>query len=111
MIKVNVKPLSVNQAWQGKRYKTKLYQNYEKKMIAILPKLDFKIEKTEKLSIAFVFGFSSIKSDLDNPVKPLLDIFCKKYLFDDSQIFQINISKKKVEKGNDFIAFNIEKII
>jgi len=27
--KINIKPLSVNDAWKGKRYKTEKYKNYE----------------------------------------------------------------------------------
>ena len=28
-LKYMIKPLSVNECWQGQRYKTKLYKNYE----------------------------------------------------------------------------------
>ena len=37
---LNVKPLSVNQCWQGRRYKTKAYKQYEKALLQILPKYD-----------------------------------------------------------------------
>ena len=36
---LKIKPLSVNQVWQGKRFKTKTYKDYEKNVLAILPNL------------------------------------------------------------------------
>ena len=31
--KIDIKPLSVNDAWQGKRFKTREYTGYEKEML------------------------------------------------------------------------------
>jgi len=38
-MKINIKPMSVNTAWQGKRYKTTLYQRYEKIVMVLLKKM------------------------------------------------------------------------
>ena len=32
-----IKPLSVNEAWQGKRFKTNSYKSYEKDVMRLLP--------------------------------------------------------------------------
>jgi Holliday junction resolvase RusA-like endonuclease len=90
-IELNIKPLSVNQAWQGKRFKTAEYKNYEKSLLLILPKL--KKPLPELIAIDINFGFKNKASDLDNPVKPLLDILQKKYGFNDSQVYELNIRK------------------
>jgi hypothetical protein len=35
--KLNEKPLSVNLAWQGKRFKTPIYKAYEKELLLRMP--------------------------------------------------------------------------
>lgn len=107
-MRISYKPLSVNEAWQGKRFKTKAYKEYEKTLLLILPKIV--VDKTAKLKISFTFGFSNIQSDIDNPVKLLIDIFQKKYKFNDSHVWEISLKKEKVEKGKEFIDFAIENL-
>ena len=70
--KLNEKPLSVNEAWQGKRFKTEAYKHYERTISFMLPKAE--INPNQMLRIEFFFGFSNKASDLDNPVKLLIDI-------------------------------------
>jgi Holliday junction resolvase RusA-like endonuclease len=106
MIKLNIKPLSVNKAWQGKRFKTPLYKAYEKKMLLILPKNIGKI--SEQIEVNITFGFSNKASDIDNCVKLFLDLLQKKYGFNDSQIYRLNIHKVLTDKGLDFIEFEIK---
>lgn len=106
MIRVNIKPLSVNKAWKGKRYKTNDYNNYENALLKLLPRISG-IKKPLKLEI--VFGFSNAGSDIDNPLKPFIDILQKRYLINDKDIFELNVKKVKVEKGFDFIDFKISQ--
>lgn len=108
MRKVNIKPLSVNKAWQGRRFKTKEYKQYEKDCLMILPN---SIEIPEgELKISLTFGFSSKSSDADNPVKLFVDILQKKYDFNDSRIYEYSIKKTSVKKGKEFIKFKIEPL-
>lgn len=103
--RIDIKPLSVNEAFQGKRYKTKKCKAYEKELLFKLkPKA---IPKDKMLRIELFFGFSNSGSDLDNPVKILVDVFQKKYGFNDNQVFEMNIRKVQVKKGNEFIEFAI----
>ena len=108
MHKIDIKPLSVNEAWEGKRYKTDKYKKYQKDVLILLPKLD--INKESFLNINLEFGFSNLSSDIDNPVKMILDIFQKKYGFNDSKIFKLKLSKKKVEKSQEYFKFEIKEI-
>jgi len=101
---IKIKPLSVNKVWQGKRFKTQVYKSYEKELLYTLPTA--KVPKPP-YKISYVFGMS-LSSDIDNPVKPFQDILCKRYNFDDRYIFEINIKKVKVKKGEEFIQFDIE---
>lgn len=107
MIKLNIKPLSVNECWQGKRFKTKDYLKYEKDLILMLPKIKIP-NQPYKLSIEF--GFSNSASDIDNPVKPFQDILQKKYGINDKNILELNLKKTKTEKGKEFIKFSIETL-
>ena len=53
---VHIKPLSVNQAWKGRRFKTNDYKQYEKDLMKYLPFLNI---PEGPLKISFVWGFSS----------------------------------------------------
>lgn len=101
-----IKPLSVNKAWQGKRFKTKDYLQYEKHVLLLLPKL---IIPDGKLLLEITFGVSNKASDIDNPIKPFLDILQKKYNFDDKQVYKLIVNKEITAKNQEFIKFKITK--
>ena len=102
--KLHIKPLSVNQAWQGKRYKTNAYKKYERDCLLMLPKL---ILPKAPYQINIEVAFSTISADIDNVLKPMLDILQKKYNFDDKHVYRLVVEKKVVKKGNEYIAFEI----
>ena len=104
-IELKVKPLSVNQAWRGKRFRSNKYKAFQKEMMLMLPpiKIDFKGD----LRVDIVFGFSTRASDIDNPLKPLLDCLTKKYGINDNRIYKLNVKKEIVKKGNEFIKLKI----
>lgn len=106
-VQIQIKPLSVNEVWQGKRFKTVKYRAYEKNLIQLLPDL---IIPSGNLRVDITYGFSSVGSDIDNPCKPFLDVLQKRYLFDDKRIFELNQKKEIVKKGNEYIYFEIHEI-
>jgi Holliday junction resolvase RusA-like endonuclease len=69
------------------------------------------IEPNQMLRVEFFFGFSNKASDLDNPVKLLLDIAQKKYGFNDSNVFEMNVRKCIVNKGEEFIQMGIYNLL
>jgi Holliday junction resolvase RusA-like endonuclease len=101
---INIKPLSVNEAWQGKRFKTAKYKAFEKEMILTLKA---GICPKENIAIYLKFGFSSKLSDIDNPIKMVLDIAQKKYGFNDRDIVELSVTKNVVKKGEEFITLII----
>ena len=105
-MKIDIKPISVNQCWQGRRFKTKLYKDFEKELLLKLPKLNI---PNGKLKLIINFGLSSKNSDWDNPIKPFQDILQKKYSFNDRMIYQAIVTKVDVKKGSEFIEFFINK--
>ena len=107
MIKVDIKPLSVNGAFKGRRFKTKEYDKFISTMNLILPKITLDLSPYR---LDIVFGYSSRSSDIDNGLKCFIDCLVKKYKFDDREIYELNVKKEIVKKGNEFIKFDIKSL-
>jgi len=106
MIEIKIKPMSVNDVWQGRRFKSPAYKQYEKAVLLMLPK---KINIPEPpFVLTLEFGFSSASSDWDNPIKPFQDILAKKYGFNDKLIKKGVVTIETVKKGQEFVRFNLE---
>jgi len=103
---INIKPLSVNKAWQGKRFKTKEYKTYERDVLLLLRPM--RIPEHDDLEIRISWGFSNMLSDVDNPVKCFVDCLQKKYGFNDARVRKMTIEKFKVSKGDEYIEFFID---
>ena len=93
MQKINIKPLSVNNCWQGKRFKTPVYTAYEKQVMLSLKPMKL---PNAPYSIKLKFGFSSKAADIDNPIKPILDILQKRYKFNDKEISMLTAEIKLI---------------
>ena len=104
MIFTKIKPLSVNDSWKGRRFKTDKYKAYEKELLLLLPAIEI---PEGKLQLEIIVGFSSRASDIDNILKPFLDILQKKYGFNDSRIYRLIIDKTITKKGSELIAWKI----
>ena len=107
-MRINIKPLSVNEAYKGRRFKTDKHKAFQTEFIYKLRPLKFNLKG--KLSINLEFGFSSPLSDIDNPLKSTLDCLQKKYGFNDRQVFEMNVKKTKVEIGKEYIDFEIKDL-
>jgi Holliday junction resolvase RusA-like endonuclease len=106
-IHIQIRPLSVNEAWKGKRYRTPKYRQYQNDLGYLLPAM--KIPQG-KLEVWLTFGFSNDQSDDDNPIKPTIDIMATKYGFNDKQVYQYHVRKEIVPKGKEYIKFKIEPL-
>ena len=102
-IKLNIKPLSVNSAWQGKRFKTPAYKQYERDVLILLPNIVLSEFKTLELT----FGMSNSLSDIDNPTKLIIDIMQKKYNVNDRDLTRLVLNKVKTKKGEEFILIKL----
>lgn len=92
MIEIPLKPLSVNKAFKGKRYKTNECKHYEECLWYLLPR-ENKIRG--KVHITYRFFLKNHKMmDIDNLVKVLQDILVKKgYIDDDRFIYRMVVEK------------------
>ena len=107
-------PLSVNKCWQGKRFKTKDYKEYEVLLNYKLPYLEtppFEKDDRIKLTIQLELEPKKInRLDIDNILKPLIDILQKKYGFNDNKIVEINIKKYQTPNKRNKITIELEKV-
>jgi Holliday junction resolvase RusA-like endonuclease len=106
MYKINIKPLSTNQLWQGRRFKTSKYIAYETELLYKLPFIH--IPPVDQFHLILEIGFSNKNSDLDNSIKAIQDILQKRYKINDRMIYKLTATKKIVKKGDEYIKFLIE---
>jgi Holliday junction resolvase RusA-like endonuclease len=104
---IQIKPLSVNEAFQGRRFKTDKYKQWIQNSIIQLKLI--LIPESQKLKLIVVFGVSNKASDIDNPLKPLLDLIQKKYGINDNRFYKLEVTKEIVKKGKEFIKFDIQE--
>lgn len=107
-MRINIKPLSVNEAYNGRRTRSEKYNSYKMAVSLMLPKLD--IPEGIKLDLSIHVGFSSKGSDLDNVCKPFQDILSKVYGFNDNAIYKLTMTKEIVNKGDEFIEFDLKQL-
>jgi Holliday junction resolvase RusA-like endonuclease len=104
---IQIKPLSVNEAFQGKRFKTDKYKQWIENSIIQLKSIP--IPERQKLKLIVAFGVSNSAADIDNPLKPLLDLIQKKYGINDNRFYKLEVTKEIVKKGKEFIKFDIQE--
>ncbi|MEK6879137.1 MAG: RusA family crossover junction endodeoxyribonuclease [Nanoarchaeota archaeon] len=104
---LKAKALSVNAAWQGRRYKSKAYSEFEKEIGYLLPRNQ---SINGEVKIEYIFGLKNYKlTDVDNLIKPIQDLIVKAGIIDDDrkivQVLAIKVASKK-----DVIGITITKI-
>ena len=110
---VFVSPLSVNKAWQGKRFKTKDYDYFCKEFAIKLPRNIRHFNEKKEIQITIIFYlYNYNKRDIDNCLKPLLDqLVNNEIILDDRYIKRLIISKEKInKKDGEYIYIDIKYI-
>lgn len=105
-MRIKIKPISVNDCWQGRRFKTRAYSDWEQELLYVLPKIDI---PQGELALRIEFGLSNKNADIDNGLKPLLDVLQKKYGFNDRLIYKLEALKIIVPKGGEYIEVTLSK--
>ena len=105
-IKLQIKPMSINSAFKGRKFRTQEYDIFIIKCLRLLPD-KIEIPNKDHIKLALEFGFSSRASDIDNCVKTFIDCLVKKYKVDDRFIYELHTFKTIVKKGEEFIRFKI----
>lgn len=106
---IDLKPLSVNDAWQGRRFKSKTYIKYERDLLFILPRNIKPIEG--RIEVRYKFHMKNHKAaDWDNPIKPLQDVLVTAGIIkEDSQVY-IGMGQK-VPSNKDYFEVMIIPIV
>lgn len=104
-MKISLKPISVNEAYRGRRFVTPKLKTYKEALYFLLPRLEV---PTGKISVKYIFGCSSKGSDGDNLIKCFQDCIAKKYAFNDNRIYKWEVEKVDVKKGEEYIDFEIK---
>lgn len=104
MEKINIKALSVNSCYMGRRFKNQIHKDYAAEVMRQLP-IFFIGRPPYKLILEF--GLSSKLQDLDNCIKVFQDCLTVKYNFNDRDIYQLEAVKLNVKKGEEYIKFDI----
>ena len=88
--------LSINKAFQGRRFKTPEYKGYEQELLLKLPKLK---QIKGNVQINYLFKIKNFDMrDLDNCIKLITDILVKRgYIEDDRKIITFTATKVKSE--------------
>lgn len=107
MIRLDIKPLSLNNAYRGRRFKTPELEAFKKAVLWQIPHLEV---PKGKLAVRYVFGVSSKNSDGDNLIKVIQDCLATAYGFNDKRIYEWHVTKIDVPKGKEFIEFEIRPL-
>jgi Holliday junction resolvase RusA-like endonuclease len=97
--KIDIKPISINAAFQGRRFKTQNCKDYEKELWIQLPK-----RATIKGEVEVWYDFFLVNykmTDISNLVKVTEDILVKKgYFEDDRKVVEMHLRKIKWHKNS-----------
>lgn len=104
MIRLAIKPLSLNNAYRGRRFATRELKDYKNAITLMLPKMNV---PAGKLTIRYEFGVSSKASDADNLIKCVTDALSDTYGFNDRCVYEYHVAKRDVPKGHEYIDFEI----
>ena len=105
---IKVKPLSINDAWQGRRYKTPKYNKFAEEVHLRLLAYKRPNLPDGPLSIHYRFHVFNMRSDVDNFIKAFQDVLFNWIGIDDSRIVRLTAEKIKCQKYKEKIEWTIE---
>jgi Holliday junction resolvase RusA-like endonuclease len=106
MVIVNVKPIGINQQYQGRKWLSPVGKKFKESSSLLIKKVNV---PEGLLSVKLIFGFSNKAQDIDGAVKSCLDILGKRLNFDDNRVYELHIRKTIVPKGKEFWGWEIEQ--
>jgi Holliday junction resolvase RusA-like endonuclease len=96
-IHIGIRPLTINKAWVGRRFKSSEYKQYESDVSKLLPRSKNMIKGEVEIRYLFYIKNYAI-TDVDNMIKPIQDLLVKKgYIEDDRKIVVLLAQKFKSE--------------
>ena len=107
---INIKPISVNDMYKWKFVSSPKAKRFKQSMLNEFyddedRENTFNTDWMKKLDI--VIYFSNKWADIDWPLKILIDSIQQIYGFNDNKVYELNVKKRIVKKGEERIKFNI----
>ena len=108
MVHLDVKPLSLNNAYRGRRFKTPELAKFHTDVARLIAPIHAQLPTLgERISARYIFGVSSKNSDGDNLIKVFQDALAECYGFNDKRIYHWDVTKVDVPRGREYIEFEI----
>lgn len=105
-----VAAISTNKLYKGIKERSHFYKIFRKKVLTYLEATyDNDVNLNGNLSLSMEVGFSSPLSDLSNGIKGIEDVLCEYFGFNDRQIVHIEMNKKLVSKGKEYMKIHLKK--
>ena len=106
MYRIKRKPLSVNRAWKGRRFRSVFYSAFHTAVSLLLNVLRPKRPPENRPLFAhYRWGVSNMMADTDNPTKPFQDVLFEHWGMKDHRLQFLIVQKVKTPKGQEFIDF------
>ena len=105
-----VKPVSTNSMYAGsgiRKWRSSLYMSFEKEVKDYLKNIPIRLPEGGGIEFKGTFGVS-YRFDLDNTLKPFIDILERFYKFEDNRICKIDARKIITKRGSEFIEFDLK---
>lgn len=108
MPRVDIKPISANQCWQGKRFKTPEYKNW-REIVGYTMKSHKKFPAGKYEVNLRVFTRHCATSDVDNFIKPALDSLVEAKIIPDDKYIQ-KVICEKFKSDTDYFEYEIKEL-
>lgn len=108
MRQVKIKALSINEAWQGRRYKTTKYTKFAEDLTIILLTKKKPPIPSGSFCVHYKFHVSNMQTDVDNLIKAFQDVLFRWLGIDDRRIRKLTAEKIKCKKGKEKIEWALE---
>ena len=105
---INIKPLTVNQAWQGKKFKSPAYKQFSNDIAWLLPRNG----KAPSGPIEVYYKFflkHHATTDFDNLIKPLQDQLVQNFIIEDDRFIYKAIIEK-IPSDKDYIEVTFKEL-
>ena len=107
LYKINIVPLSINQAYKGRRFSTDQHKKYKDLLRIHFLKMKVpQIDPKERINLYLEFGTTD-RQDLSNSIKCFEDCLCDHLGINDRKVESIYARKKIVKEKDRYIIFGI----